>query len=161
FFNVYGSRQSLSNPYTGVTAIFLSRLKNNRTPVVYEDGKQTRDFISSADICQALLLSLENKAADYEVFNVGSGKPIPIAEIARVLARALHKKIEPEITKTFRKGDVRHCFADISKIKKKLGWQPAVTLENGMQNLIAWARKAPAEDKFLEAQSELTAKKLL
>jgi len=161
FFNVYGTRQSLSNPYTGVTAIFLSRLKNNRPPVVYEDGKQTRDFISVYDICQALVLALKNKAADYEIFNVGSGKPIPIAEIARVLARTLHKKIEPEITKTFRKGDVRHCFAEISKIRKKLGWQPTVTFEDGMQNLITWARKTPAEDRFLQAEAELSAKKLI
>lgn len=161
FFNVYGTRQSLSNPYTGVTAIFLSRLKNNRPPVVYEDGKQTRDFISIYDICQALVLALKNKAADYEVFNVGSGRPIQIAEIARVLAKALNKKIEPEIKGTFRKGDVRHCFADIKKIKKRLGWQPKVTFEDGMQNLIAWAREAPAEDRFLQAEAELAAKKLL
>ena len=161
FFNVYGPRQSLSNPYTGVAAIFLSRLKNNQPPVVYEDGKQTRDFISSYDICQALVLSLENKAADYEVFNVGSGKPIQITKIARVLARTLNKKIEPQITGTFRKGDVRHCFADISKIRKRLGWQPKVTFEDGMQNLIAWAREAPAEDRFLQAEAELLAKKLI
>ncbi|MFH2068788.1 MAG: SDR family NAD(P)-dependent oxidoreductase [Candidatus Omnitrophota bacterium] len=160
FFNVYGTRQSLSNPYTGVTAIFLSRLKNNRPPVVYEDGKQTRDFISSCDVCRALLLSLENKAADYEIFNVGSGQPVQIDEIARVLAKTIRKNIEPKITKTFRKGDVRHCFADISKIKKKLGWQPTVSFEDGMQNLIEWARKVPAEDRFLQAEGELAAKKL-
>ena len=129
--------------------------------MVYEDGRQTRDFISVCDVCRALVLSLENKAADYEIFNVGSGKPIQIAEIARVLARALHKKIEPEITKTFRKGDVRHCFADISKIRKKLGWQPNVTFKDGMQNLITWAREAPAEDRFLQAEAELSAKKLI
>ncbi|MFA5393534.1 MAG: SDR family NAD(P)-dependent oxidoreductase [Candidatus Ratteibacteria bacterium] len=161
FFNVYGSRQSLSNPYTGVTAIFLSRLKNNRPPVVYEDGRQTRDFISVSDVCRALVLSLENKTADYEIFNIGSGRPVKIAEIARILAKALRKRIEPEITKTFRKGDVRHCFADISKIRKKLGWQPTTTFENGMQNLIAWARKAPAEDRFLQAEAELSAKNLI
>ncbi|MFH1903656.1 MAG: SDR family NAD(P)-dependent oxidoreductase [Candidatus Omnitrophota bacterium] len=161
FFNVYGARQSLSNPYTGVAAIFLSRLKNNRPPVIYEDGRQTRDFISVCDVCHALVLSLENKAADYDVFNVGSGQPIQIAEIARILARALNKKIEPQITKTFRKGDVRHCFADIGKIKKTLGWQPTITFENGMQNLIFWAREAPAEDRFLQAEAELAAKKLI
>ncbi len=161
FFNVYGTRQSLSNPYTGVTAIFLSRLKNNQPPVVYEDGRQTRDFISIHDVCRALTLSLKKRAADYETFNVGSGHPFQIAEIARVLARTLHKKIEPKITKTFRKGDVRHCFADIDKIKKTLGWQPTLTFEDGVRNLIAWAREAPAEDRFLQAEAELAAKKLL
>ena len=161
FFNVYGTRQSLSNPYTGVTAIFLSRLKNNQPPVVYEDGRQTRDFISIYDVCRALILSLKNKAANYEIFNVGSGRPVQIAEIARILAKTLHKKIEPEITKTFRKGDVRHCFADIDKIKKRLGWQPTVTFEDGIQKLVDWAREAPAKDKFLKAQAELTAKKLI
>jgi dTDP-L-rhamnose 4-epimerase len=161
FFNVYGPRQSLSNPYTGVTAIFLSRLKNDQPPVVYEDGRQTRDFVSVYDICQALVLALKKEKANYEIFNVGSGNPLQIAETAGILAGALGKKIEPQITHTFRKGDVRHCFADISKIKQKLGWQPEVDFEEGMRNLISWAKKAPAEDRFLQAQAELASKKLI
>ncbi len=160
-FNVYGPRQSLSNPYTGVTAIFTSRLKNDQPPVVYEDGQQSRDFISVFDVCRAFLFALEKEKANYEIFNVGCNAPIAIAQIARVLAKKLKKRIEPEITKSFRKGDVRHCFASFEKIKKKLGWKPKVSFEQGMEELVSWAAQAPAEDRFWQAQAELSAKGLV
>ena len=123
FFNVYGPRQSLSNPYTGVAAIFMSRIKNNNSPVIYEDGLQTRDFISVHDICDALILSMEKPEADYQVFNVGSGVPLKIRNIAETLAKLYGKDIEPKILYRFRKGDVRHCYADITKIQQLLGWR--------------------------------------
>ncbi|MCM8811019.1 MAG: NAD-dependent epimerase/dehydratase family protein, partial [Candidatus Omnitrophica bacterium] len=113
FFNVYGPRQSLSNPYTGVCAIFLSRIKNNNPPVIFEDGLQTRDFIWVEDVVNACILSMEKEAANYEIFNVGSGKPISILEIANLLIKLLGKDLKPDITFKFRKGDVRHCYADI------------------------------------------------
>ena len=159
-FNVYGPRQSLSNPYTGVAAIFISRLKNNQPPVVYEDGEQSRDFVSVFDICRAFYLALKKEEADYEILNVGCNNPIKIAGIARILSAKLDKKIKPQITGTFRKGDVRHCFADSEKIKKRLGWEPKVSFEQGMKELIGWAEKSPAVDKFLKAQAELSAKGL-
>lgn len=161
YFNVYGPRQSLSNPYTGVAAIFLSRLKNNNPPVVYEDGLQTRDFISVHDIVRANIMSMESSSGDYQVFNVGSGVPYSIKGIAQTLAELLGKNIQPKIADKFRKGDVRHCFADISRIKEKLGFTPSISFEAGMKELIEWSRDAEAEDKFEQAAAELKERKLI
>jgi dTDP-L-rhamnose 4-epimerase len=155
YFNVYGPRQSLSNPYTGVAAIFMSRIKNKNQPIVYEDGLQTRDFVSVHDIVQANLLAMEKNSANYETFNVGTGKPVTIISIAETLAKLYGKNIKPNITNKFRKGDVRHCFADISKIKKMLGFAPMVNFEEGMKELIEWSSNIEAIDKFDDASDEL------
>lgn len=160
YFNVYGPRQSLSNPYTGVTAIFLSRLKNGNPPVVNEDGLQTRDFISVHDVADANLIALEKDAVNGVALNVGTGIPLTIKYIAEELARLLAVQIAPEITQKFRKGDVRHCFADIAKTKQMLSWQPRVSFQEGMRELIAWSRNEDAEDKFDAAFEELKAKGL-
>ncbi|HVW66386.1 MAG TPA: SDR family NAD(P)-dependent oxidoreductase [Candidatus Peribacteraceae bacterium] len=154
-FNVYGPRQSLSNPYTGVSAIFLSRLKNNEQPVIYEDGLQSRDFVSVHDVVDAFLLALENDAANGQVFNVGSGMPTPIVEIARRLAALTGSTIEPRMTGEFRKNDVRHCFADTTKIRTMLGWSPRVSFDEGMKELIEWGEAEHATDGFAEAQALL------
>jgi len=161
FFNVYGPRQSLSNPYTGVAAIFMSRIKNNRQPVVFEDGLQTRDFIYVEDVADACVLALEKQEASYQVFNVGTGNPVTIKSIAETISKLYNKNIEPEITNRFRKGDVRHCFADISKIKKLLGFRPRFSFEEGMKKLIEWAKTAKAVDYYERAQKELEEKKLV
>ncbi len=155
YFNVHGPRQSLSNPYTGVCAIFMSRIKNGRRPVIYEDGGQTRDFVSVYDIVQANLLAMEKPAADGEVFNIGTGKPLAIKEVARVLAEFYGVEIEADIVGKFRKGDVRHCTADIFKARKLLGYEPQVSFDDGMRELIEWSRRAEAEDKFEDAAREL------
>ncbi|HCG76446.1 MAG: nucleoside-diphosphate-sugar epimerase [bacterium (Candidatus Ratteibacteria) CG_4_10_14_3_um_filter_41_18] len=161
FFNVYGPRQSLSNPYTGVMAIFLSRIKNNQSPIIYEDGKQSRDFISVHDIVRANILALEKKEADYQVFNLGSGKAISIKRIAEILAGATGKLIAPEITHKFRKGDVRHCFAALDKIKKVLGFYPKITLKDGVAELVDWSKTVEAKDFFGKAAGELKQKGLI
>lgn len=161
YFNVYGPRQSLSNPYTGVAAIFLSRLKNNHPPIIYEDGLQTRDFISVYDIADANIFCLENEKSFGKVFNLGTGIPITIKKIAEILASLLDKKISPQITEKFRSGDVRHCTADISLIKKTLGWKPKWDFKQGMQDLIAWGEKEKAKDLFEEASKQLKSKGLL
>ena len=161
YFNTYGPRQSLSNPYTGVTAIFMSRIKNGHSPVIYEDGLQTRDFISVYDIVEANMLAMEKEEANYNIFNVGSGKPIPIKEIAETLAVMYEKDIEPEITYTFRKGDIRHCYADISNIQNKLNFAPKVDFKTGVANLIEWSRTAHSEDRFEIATDELKRKGIL
>lgn len=161
YFNVYGPRQALSNPYTGVCAIFLSRIKNNNPPVVYEDGLQTRDFISIHDIVRANILAMDKKEADYGVFNVGSGVPIAIKEIAEVLIKLNKRSLRPEITGKYRKGDIRHCFADIAKIKKTLNFKPGVDFEEGMAELIEWSRSEKAKDGFEKARGELKKKGLL
>ena len=161
FFNVYGPRQSLSNPYTGVSAIFMSRIKNDNAPVVYEDGNQSRDFISVHDVAAALSALKDSDALDYQAVNVGTGNPIPIAEVARTIANVCGKSIEPDIQNKFRKGDVRHCYADNTKLREKLGWEPKVTFEAGIKELVEWSDRVEAEDKFEQAAAELKAKGLV
>lgn len=161
YFNVYGPRQSLSNPYTGVAAIFLSRLKNDNAPVIYEDGLQTRDFISVYDIANANVACLEDDRSFGKIFNLGTNNPVAIKEIAEILAKLLGKNIKPEIAEKFRSGDIRHCSADISLIKNTLGWQPSWSFEKGMQDLINWGEKEEANDTFDQAAEELKSKGLL
>lgn len=161
YFNVYGPRQSLSNPYTGVAAIFSSRLKNNHPPVIYEDGLQSRDFISVYDIIDANIRCLENDKSYGRVFNLGTGKAISIKEIAEILGYLMEKNIQPEITGKFRSGDVRHCSADISSIKSILDWTPKWEFEKGMKDLINWGKNAPSVDLFDQASKELDSKGLL
>lgn len=158
YFNVYGPRQSLSNPYTGVAAIFISRLKAKKNPFIFEDGNQSRDFVSVHDIVDANIAVMKNKKADYKVFNVGSGKKISIAELGKLLIRLLDPKRTLEITNQFRKGDIRHCFSDISKIKKEIGWVPRVDLQEGLSELIRWSQKAQSKDLFDQANKILLKK---
>ena len=161
FFNVYGPRQSLSNPYTGVAAIFMSRIKNDHQPIVYEDGLQSRDLISVHDLVQANIMAMEKEEANYKIFNVGVQNPISILEIAKVLASLYDKDIQPGVQNKYRKGDIRHCFADITKIKEVLGWKPRISFEEGMKELIEWAHEEEAEDKFDSALQELKDKGLV
>lgn len=161
YFNVYGPRQSLSNPYTGVAAIFLSRLKNNQPPVIYEDGLQTRDFISVYDIADANVSVLNNKKTFGKIFNLGTGKPVSVKKVAEVLASLLGKNIKPHITEKFRSGDVRHCSANISLFKKTLGWSPKWNFEDGMKDIIKWSEDEKAKDLFDKASIELKSKGLL
>ncbi len=160
-FNVYGPRQSLSNPYTGVTAIFISRLKNNAIPVIYEDGKQTRDFISVYDVVDALVKSMETTRANNEIINIGSGKPTPIKDIAENLAKLMGKKPKIDITHEYRVNDIRHCFADIKKASQLLQWQPKVSLNDGLKELISWSEGTQADDLFDESEKQLRDKSLL
>jgi dTDP-L-rhamnose 4-epimerase len=163
FFNVYGPRQSLSNPYAGVAAIFLSRLLNGRQPMVFEDGGQLRDFVSIHDVVDCLMMMLESAGADFLPVNVGSGTTVTILEIARTLARLLGKDIEPLVTNQGRRFDIRHNTADITLAKERLGYAPKVSLDEGMSELIAWARSADdgAVDLFDRALDELREKGLL
>ncbi len=160
YFNVYGPRQSLSNPYTGVAAIFMSRIKNDRPPVIYEDGLQTRDFVSVEDVVQANLLAMERSEADGEIFNVGTGRALTIRGVAEILADAYGKPIRPDVTHKFRKGDVRHCYADNTKIRRLLGFAPKIAFEQGIQALINWSQTVEAVDSFEKARAELEAKGL-
>ena len=163
FFNVYGPRQSLSNPYAGVAAIWLSRLLNGRQPVVFEDGRQLRDFVSIHDVVDCLVLMIEQSGADFLPVNVGSGQTVTILEIARLLTRLLGVDIEPQVTETGRRFDIRHNTADISRATATLGFRPRVSLEQGFAELIEWARTTPdvAEDFFDRALDELSEKGLL
>ena len=156
FFNVYGTRQALSNPYTGVLAIFASRLLNNQPPMIFEDGHQQRDFVSVHDIAQACCLALESDAAAGQVFNIGSGNHYTIREIARRMAEALGRQhLEPQITERYRVGDIRHCYADITLAREVLGYEPRVRLEDGLLELAAWLEGQTAVDRVMQASTEL------
>jgi dTDP-L-rhamnose 4-epimerase len=155
FFNVYGTRQSLSNPYTGVLAIFASRLLNNNPPLIFEDGNQRRDFVSVNDVVKACVLTLEKQEADGEVFNIGSGNSYSIKEIAEKMSEVMDKNIQPEITAKYRVGDIRHCYADISKAENILNYKPEISLEEGLAELACWLKDQSAEDKVPAASKEL------
>ena len=156
YFNVYGPRQSLSNPYTGVAAIFTSRIKNDNPPVIYEDGEQSRDFVSVHDIVQANMLAMERDEANYESFNVGSGERVTIRQVAETLERVYGQEhLGVEITARYRSGDTRHCFPDIRKITEGLGYKPSVSFLQGMEELVAWSDGIVAVDRFETAREEL------
>jgi dTDP-L-rhamnose 4-epimerase len=160
FFNVYGPRQALSNPYTGVLAIFAARLLNDRAPVVYEDGGQQRDFVHVTDVARACRLALERDGADGRAVNVGSGRSASVLEIAHELARGLGKEIDPDLPGTFRAGDIRHCFADVSLARELLGFEAEVALEAGLAELTAWLETQQTPDRFDQAAAELAEKGL-
>ncbi len=158
FFNIYGTRQALSNPYTGVAAIFAARLLNDQAPLVFEDGEQQRDFVSVHDIVRANMLAMERGPSDGEVVNIGSGQPIAIRRVAEILAAAVGKQhLAPVITERYRAGDIRHCFADLTKARKLLGYEPTVTHEHGFRELAAWLQGQEAEDKADTMLRELSA----
>jgi len=161
FFNIYGTRQSLSNPYTGVVAIFCSCFLNNQSPLIFEDGKQMRDFVHIDDITNACHLSLIKPQADYEVFNVASGSPITIFDLAKLVQKQMGSEKEPIISNKFRVGDVRHCYADISKIRNFLNYEPQHTLENSLKEVIDWVKKQTTENTIDTMINKLSDKKLI
>ena len=161
-FNAYGSRQALSNPYTGVAAIFISRLLNDQPPLVFEDGRQMRDFVHVHDVARAFATVLDSDRQTWDVFNVGSGTPISVNEIAAILARLLGKNIAPEVLNRYRVGDIRHCFGDISRIERAYGFKPERDMETGMAELIDWvSRTKPPVDRSAESLAELARGKLV
>jgi dTDP-L-rhamnose 4-epimerase len=162
YFNVYGPRQALSNPYTGVVAIFSSRILNGNPPAIYEDGLQSRDLVHVSDIVQANLLAMDRSEADGQVLNVGTGRRTTVLDIAQLLLRELGGDgLQPQIVGKYRHGDIRHCYADISKIHRLLGFSPRVTFEQGMKDLLAWVRDQEAIDGFEGVKRELDSKSLV
>jgi dTDP-L-rhamnose 4-epimerase len=161
FFNAYGPRQALSNPYTGVLAIFASRLLNDNPPAIFEDGAQQRDFVSVYDIARACRLALETPQAAGEVFNIGSGIPHTVRDIAAKLAKVVGKEdVKPQILGKYRVGDIRHCYADIGKARRILGFEPQVQLEDGLVELSSWLASQAAVDRVAQASAELSARGL-
>jgi len=160
FFNVFGTRQALSNPYTGVLAIFATRLLNDRAPLVFEDGRQRRDFVSVHDVVQACRLALDVPEAAGGVFNVGSGESHSVEEVAETMAAALGKDIAPDRCGKYRVGDIRHCYADITLARRVLGYSPRVTLADGILDLTEWLREQEADDHVADASRELAARGL-
>lgn len=161
FFNVYGTRQALSNPYTGVLAIFAARLLNEKPPMIFEDGRQMRDFVHVKDVARAARLAMERPAAAGEVLNIGSGQSIAIRDLAVRLAGVMGRDdIAPEVTGRCRVGDIRHCFADIGKARAVLGFEPGVGLEEGFEELAEWLSGRIAVDRVEQASRELAARGL-
>jgi dTDP-L-rhamnose 4-epimerase len=155
FFNTYGPRQALSNPYTGVLAIFASQLLNGRRPQVFEDGEQVRDFVSVHDVAQACVAALVRPNVAGEVLNIGSGQATSVTQVAGLLADVLGVDLEPEILGRYRVGDIRHCFADTSRAERVLGYRPQVALADGVRELGAWLEGQQAEDRSDQMRTEL------
>ncbi len=157
YLNTYGSRQALANPYTGVCAIFATRVLNGRAPHVFEDGQQLRDFIHVSDVVRANIraATTSNRAALYRPFNVGTGARRPIVDIARAVARGLGRDLWPTVTGEFREGDIRHCFADVSAAEEALGFRAEVGLDEGFEEFLSWAARETPDDRTEEANEEL------
>lgn len=162
YFNIYGPRQALSNPYTGVAAIFSSRILNDQPPLIFEDGLQSRDFTHVSDVARANLLALSSSAADGQVLNVGTGQQTSLLALYDLLADHLGKtSLRPNLVQQFREGDIRHCYADISKIQTLLGFTPEMPLSRGVADLVSWARNERPADNAAQALAELHARKLV
>lgn len=161
-FNVYGPGQALSNPYTGVLAIFASRLANGQRPMVFEDGEQRRDFVHVEDVARAFRLAMDRPEANGQVINIGSGRSVTVTETAERLARAMGKNdVAPLITGEARRGDIRHCFADISKARELLGFEPRRSFDDSLGALAEWVAEQQAVDRVDAAAAELRARGLV
>jgi dTDP-L-rhamnose 4-epimerase len=162
YLNVYGPRQSLSNPYTGVCAIFSQRILNQKPPFVFEDGKQVRDFIHVRDVAKANILALESNSANYQLINIGTGHPTSILKIAELLNEMFHTNMAPFTSGQYRTGDVRHCYGDITKARNLLDFEPSISLEQGLPDLVNWSQrnKGQAQDFFEKAYHELKSRGL-
>ncbi|MEN3339775.1 MAG: dTDP-L-rhamnose 4-epimerase [Acidobacteriota bacterium] len=160
FFNVFGTRQALSNPYTGVLAIFAARLLNNNAPLIFEDGLQRRDFVSVHDVVQACRLALVVPEAAGCAFNVGSGQSYTVREVAAMMGAILGKDLEPDVCGKYRVGDIRHCFADITHATAVLGYRPQTMLDEGLVELAEWLQDQAADDRVAAASRELAVRGL-
>lgn len=160
FFNVYGEGQALSNPYTGVAAIFASRLMNGKAPIIFEDGRQSRDFIHVSDIVRGVLLALETDAASGQAINLGTGCQTTITRVAEVISTGLGMDVKPEIANQYRAGDIRHCFADPALARELLGFEAQIAFDDGMAALVRWLEDQEAEDRVDLATRELAARGL-
>ena len=161
--NAYGPGQALSNPYTGVLAIFAARLANGQAPMIFEDGEQRRDFVHVEDVARAFLLALDRPQAVGQTFNIGSGVHRTVTEVAQSLARSMGRgDIEPIIAGGMRKGDIRHCFPDLTKAREELGYEAQTDYDAGLAELAEWvARQEAANDRVVEARRELEARGLV
>jgi dTDP-L-rhamnose 4-epimerase len=160
YFNAYGPRQALSNPYTGVAAIFSSRLLNGRAPLAFEDGCQLRDFIHVRDVARATVAALESPAADGTAINVGVGDPMTVTDVANTLATTLGVELAPELTGTARAGDIRHCYADMTRASELLDFAPEIPFSAGVDELVSWVEQQSADDHVDRAQRELLSRGL-
>ena len=162
FQNVYGPSQSLSNPYTGILSIFSTRILNRNDIDVYEDGKESRDFIYIDDAVDATILALEKQEINHQIFNVGSGVPTSIFEVAHILKKLYNSNINIKISGRYRLGDIRHNYADLTKIKSVLGFKPKIDLVTGTSRFVVWAKTQKVHiDKYEDSIEELKQKGFL
>ncbi|RII29159.1 MAG: NAD-dependent dehydratase [Geobacter sp.] len=161
YFNVYGTRQAINNPYTGIGAIFANRALSGQDIHIYEDGKPGRDFVNVRDVVQANVCALENDRAENGTFNVGSGERLTVLDLATLITKKLKSRSKLEFNGQFRMGDIRDCYADLTKSREILGYRPTVTFAEGIEELIAWARGEVLEDRFMEAESALRTRNLM
>jgi dTDP-L-rhamnose 4-epimerase len=162
FQNVYGAGQSLNNPYTGILSIFSTRIRQGMTLPIFEDGAESRDFVHVKDVVRAICKVIENDKSNNEIFNVGAGEPTSVLEIADILVDAFGSKIRPTVTGEYRLGDIRHCFADLSKIKSKLNFEPEIPLKKGIEEFANWVLSQPLpKDGLEEANKELKKRKMM
>jgi dTDP-L-rhamnose 4-epimerase len=160
--NAYGPGQALSNPYTGVLAIFASRIHNGKPPVIFEDGQQRRDFVHVEDVARAFVLALNHPKAAGGVFNIGSGEDRSVNDVATLLAEAMGRPdLTPEIADKARAGDIRHCIPDIDKAVEELGFEPICDFKEGLAELAEWVGQQQAHDRVSEARRELEARGLV
>jgi dTDP-L-rhamnose 4-epimerase len=160
-FNVFGPGQMLSNPYTGVLAIFAGRLINGQAPLVFEDGRQKRDFVHVADVAHAFRLAMEQPGIDGEVFNIGSGQSYTVEYVATLLAEAMNRDLQPTLLGKARAGDIRHCFADITKARLQLGYEPTRTLQDSVDEVVSWVSGQRPQDRVVQAHGELVERGLV
>ena len=161
YFNVYGTRQAINNPYTGIGAIFTNRALSGKDIIIYEDGKPGRDFVNVRDVVQANILALENQKAENGIFNVGSGERLTVLDLAELIRLRTGSKVGLEFSGKYRVGDIRDCYADLSKSRSVLGYAPQVSFNEGVDELIFWARGEQLEDRFEEAEGALRERRLL
>jgi dTDP-L-rhamnose 4-epimerase len=159
--NVYGPGQSLKNPYTGILSIFSTQIRNGNNINIFEDGMESRDFVYIDDVVTATILGIENEKANYEIFNVGSGTPTRVLEVANKLKELYESEISIEVTGNFRLGDIRHNFADLSKIESKLGFKPSFDFTSGVSEFVQWVKVQDInEDTYSKSVEEMKAKGL-
>ncbi len=160
--NVYGEGQSLRNPYTGILSIFSNRIRQHRSISLFEDGQESRDFVHVSDVAEAVALGLMGEQADGMTMNVGSGAPVTVETVARTLKRQFGDSSEPIFSGQYRVGDIRHCYADLSAIKKALGFSPKMKFEEGIERFARWVEKQPIpEDGLDRANQELSERGLM
>ena len=162
FQNVFGEGQSLKNPYTGILSIFSTRIRLGQSLPIFEDGEETRDFVHVEDVVRALLRSVDRPVSGGATLNVGSGEPTSIMDVARLLQKIMGSEIEPHVTGQYRVGDIRHNFADVSRLEAVLGYRPEVSIDQGMRRFADWVRSQPIPEDLLDrANAELQARKLM
>jgi dTDP-L-rhamnose 4-epimerase len=160
--NVYGPGQSLSNPYTGILSVFSTLIKNKKPINIFEDGKESRDFVFIDDVINATVLGIEKDEANGEVFNVGSGSPVTVMEVAQLLVNNYETEIELQVTGNYRLGDIRHNFADISKITRLLGFKPSISFADGLKRFTDWVNKQSVQtSRYDESVREMKEKGLM